>query len=233
MNTYIAENSECSRNTNSLVSFHNMNRTTSIVPRGFEISAHPVFLSYQIPEIRSVCIETREIVVEEVDETLVNKTEEKDSQHHCPICLRCFEDPVTMVACQHSFCVECINIWFQTRRACPICSAVSCGYVQCSDNSEETSSHSITRTWKLWSTNSSSTFSLDHESGMLAMKEHTLLLQNRQQTIATKEELESAPSEPTKPVEKKRKVETVSSPSSTKTRTAEKKKKKKRRKKSP
>ena len=202
-----------------------MIRTTSIVPRGFEISAHPVFLSYQIPEIRSVCIETREIVVEKDDIIQEKDVEEK---HHCPICLRRFEDPVTMVECQHSFCVECINIWFQTRVACPICNAESCGYVQCSDNSEKTSSDSIIRTWTLWSTRSNSTASLDQATAILAMKEHTLLLQNQLKEIQAESQSAPEPEPVSEQVEKKRKKESSNSP--TGSRTAEKKKKKKRQK---
>ena len=203
-----------------------MNRTTSIVPRGFDISAHPVFLSYQIPEIRSVCIETREMLIEKYNDDIVkNEAEENETQQHCPICLRRFEDPVTMVECQHSFCMECINIWFQTVRKCPICNNESDEYVQCSDSKEEetSSSHTlITRTWKLWSTSSTSStsiVSLDKETAILAMKEHTLLLQNQKKQIEA--EAESAIQ-----MEKKRKV--TSPVAHTETQLENKKKKKQR-----
>lgn len=97
----------------------------SIIPDGFSTSAHRVFSEYtpplSLPSIVTV-------------ESLPNCVEINDSIHLgretptcCPICLLPASDPVTLVACKHFFCKNCIIKWFRTRIECPLCK-VSCSH---------------------------------------------------------------------------------------------------------
>lgn len=40
----------------------------------------------------------------------------------CPICQDDFKRP-TMLACSHIFCEECVSVWFDRERTCPMCRA--------------------------------------------------------------------------------------------------------------
>lgn len=40
----------------------------------------------------------------------------------CPICQDDFKRP-TMLACNHIFCEECVSVWFDRERTCPMCRA--------------------------------------------------------------------------------------------------------------
>ncbi|XP_005986872.1 E3 ubiquitin-protein ligase RNFT1 isoform X2 [Latimeria chalumnae] len=41
----------------------------------------------------------------------------------CPICQAEFRDPILLV-CQHVFCEECISLWFNREKTCPLCRTV-------------------------------------------------------------------------------------------------------------
>ncbi|XP_077995839.1 RING finger and transmembrane domain-containing protein 2-like [Glandiceps talaboti] len=41
----------------------------------------------------------------------------------CPICQEDFADPIMLHACKHIFCEECVSIWFDRERTCPMCRA--------------------------------------------------------------------------------------------------------------
>jgi len=41
----------------------------------------------------------------------------------CAICLQNLYDPMTLVSCCHSFCAECLIIWYRKKIECPLCKA--------------------------------------------------------------------------------------------------------------
>lgn len=41
----------------------------------------------------------------------------------CPICQESMEDPIELNQCKHIFCEECIVMWFDRERTCPMCRA--------------------------------------------------------------------------------------------------------------
>ncbi|XP_072099004.1 E3 ubiquitin-protein ligase RNFT1 isoform X1 [Mobula birostris] len=47
----------------------------------------------------------------------------------CPICQTEFREPILLV-CQHIFCEECISLWFNQEKTCPLCRTVILDYVQ-------------------------------------------------------------------------------------------------------
>ncbi|XP_070573289.1 E3 ubiquitin-protein ligase RNFT2-like [Ptychodera flava] len=41
----------------------------------------------------------------------------------CPICQEDYAQPVMLHTCKHIFCEECVSIWFDRERTCPMCRA--------------------------------------------------------------------------------------------------------------
>jgi hypothetical protein len=39
---------------------------------------------------------------------------------NCPICLDNIKDKITII-CNHNFCYQCLNEWFENHNTCPIC----------------------------------------------------------------------------------------------------------------
>ncbi|XP_078278317.1 E3 ubiquitin-protein ligase RNFT1 isoform X1 [Rhinoraja longicauda] len=52
-----------------------------------------------------------------------------DSGDICPICQTEFREPILLI-CQHIFCEECISLWFNQEKTCPLCRTVILDYVQ-------------------------------------------------------------------------------------------------------
>ncbi|KZT66283.1 hypothetical protein DAEQUDRAFT_675221 [Daedalea quercina L-15889] len=48
--------------------------------------------------------------------------EEVVEEEHCSICLQSFADRTVIPACSHEFCFECLLIWTEQSRKCPLCS---------------------------------------------------------------------------------------------------------------
>ncbi|NXC99391.1 RNFT1 ligase, partial [Certhia familiaris] len=46
----------------------------------------------------------------------------------CPICQAEFQKP-TLLICQHTFCEECISLWFNREKTCPLCRVVISDHV--------------------------------------------------------------------------------------------------------
>ncbi len=42
----------------------------------------------------------------------------------CPICYQLPEGNSVILACYHSFCVECISSWFHIKKCCPLCRSI-------------------------------------------------------------------------------------------------------------
>ncbi|XP_048412990.2 E3 ubiquitin-protein ligase RNFT1 [Stegostoma tigrinum] len=47
----------------------------------------------------------------------------------CPICQTEFREPILLL-CQHIFCEECISLWFNREKTCPLCRTVILDYIQ-------------------------------------------------------------------------------------------------------
>jgi hypothetical protein len=96
----------------------------SIVPSGFETTAHPVFLAFVPPlSCEQICSPTSSETTEEHlhSSTHISESLVEDTYTLCAICLEQTADHVTIVTCQHSFCYPCIISWFKVRVLCPVC----------------------------------------------------------------------------------------------------------------
>ncbi|KAG1824866.1 uncharacterized protein BJ212DRAFT_1260915, partial [Suillus subaureus] len=51
------------------------------------------------------------------------------SHDHCVICLQSLVDRTVIPTCSHEFCFECISIWAEQSRKCPLCSQLIGEYV--------------------------------------------------------------------------------------------------------
>ena len=89
--------------------------TRSIVPPGFEATAHPVFSRFEAP-LPPAESRHREI------ELSIDK--------RCPICLLPFTSPVTLIRCRHSFRSACLKRWFRIKLTCPICKSEETDFIR-------------------------------------------------------------------------------------------------------
>lgn len=106
----------------------------SIVPDGFDTSAHRIFSEYTSPLSLPSIITVG---------NLSNSLGSDDSIHLgretptcCPICLLTATDPVTLISCKHFFCKNCITKWFRTRVECPLCKLSCSHFIQASGNTK-------------------------------------------------------------------------------------------------
>ncbi|XP_078404350.1 E3 ubiquitin-protein ligase RNFT1 isoform X1 [Cetorhinus maximus] len=61
--------------------------------------------------------------------TAASKLQCSDAGDICPICQTEFREPILLV-CQHIFCEECISLWFNREKTCPLCRTVILDYIQ-------------------------------------------------------------------------------------------------------
>lgn len=98
----------------------------SIIPQGFEKTAHPLFANYE-PPIYEVYQRDQSVKTQEKTKCDVecfkgaSSWAASDTPPNCPICLQQFTDPTTVALCGHSFCSECLLHWFTVRLLCPLC----------------------------------------------------------------------------------------------------------------
>ncbi|CAH3120095.1 unnamed protein product [Porites lobata] len=52
-----------------------------------------------------------------------SKEEIVEAGNSCPICQEDLKDPIKLRACKHIFCEDCISLWFDRERTCPMCRA--------------------------------------------------------------------------------------------------------------
>ncbi|KAI0773089.1 hypothetical protein BD413DRAFT_472823 [Trametes elegans] len=55
-------------------------------------------------------------------ETVEGDQMEEDVGEHCSICLQPYADRTVIPTCSHEFCFECLLIWTEQSRRCPLCS---------------------------------------------------------------------------------------------------------------
>uniref|UniRef100_A0A8C3ULW6 E3 ubiquitin-protein ligase RNFT1 n=1 Tax=Catharus ustulatus TaxID=91951 RepID=A0A8C3ULW6_CATUS len=77
-------------------------------PLKLKFAANPLFLQhYGVPASKRQCSESDDI---------------------CSICQAEFQKPILLI-CQHTFCEECISLWFNREKTCPLCRTVISDHV--------------------------------------------------------------------------------------------------------
>ena len=99
----------------------------SFVPAGFESFAHPVFFSFSSPAIEGTVSSS---VPSSSSSSATSSSSTKKGLAGCPICLRTYSDPVTLVKCTHTFCSGCIKRWFRIRMDCPLCKSCATDFIR-------------------------------------------------------------------------------------------------------
>jgi len=103
----------------------------SIVPAGFEVTAHPIFAKFKrptfdtpgSPSLHHFHDQARR-GVDYLPRAIGSKVRASDLDSSCPICLReHLLDPVTLCGCTHSFCLNCLERWLDVAESCPLCKA--------------------------------------------------------------------------------------------------------------
>uniref|UniRef100_A0A8B9ZEY0 E3 ubiquitin-protein ligase RNFT1 n=1 Tax=Anas platyrhynchos TaxID=8839 RepID=A0A8B9ZEY0_ANAPL len=59
---------------------------------------------------------------------MASKRQCSESDDICPICQAEFQKPILLI-CQHTFCEECISLWFNREKTCPLCRTVISDHV--------------------------------------------------------------------------------------------------------
>mmetsp|Transcript_6317 Transcript_6317/g.9539 ORF Transcript_6317/g.9539 Transcript_6317/m.9539 type:complete len:204 (-) Transcript_6317:30-641(-) len=103
----------------------------SIVPRGFERTAHSMFFEYLNP-LREVDVDHMTVLGKNDELTIPSTVDD----FKCAICLSSHVNPVTLVTCRHSYCQECVMIWFRRKAVCPLCKCDGNYFIQTDKYSE-------------------------------------------------------------------------------------------------
>lgn len=125
---------------------------SSLIPKGFHITAHEIFKNYQPPIILKQTISNNTISVTnndnsstvnstfndniEIDSnssTICKSDIEPDSEE-CAICLCNFDEPVTLIKCHHNFCFICISHWCEKTNTCPLCKSTLTDFIKYNKN---------------------------------------------------------------------------------------------------
>lgn len=104
----------------------------SIVPNGFSLVAHSIFHEFELP-FKAVDIPAKRLraYMKSSNENPSAKSDEYDTK--CLICLKHSENPVTVISCTHSFCADCLALWFSIKLECPLCKSSGCHIIQNKD----------------------------------------------------------------------------------------------------
>lgn len=90
------------------INFYDWGISMSIVPEGFNVTAHKVFLNYSPPLFDS-------------DHKDGEKRDSASEDQCCYICLASMVEPVELIECRHAFCLLCISRWLSKGSSCPVC----------------------------------------------------------------------------------------------------------------
>lgn len=143
-------------------------RNNSLVPAGFLSTAHPVFFDYMPPcvEVEVYDNNRNNSLLQKKNDDSCNLTRSEDAPsnthqqfmsstcarntssrssipidpEHCSICLSPHSTPITLVSCYHSFCRDCILVWFRKKAQCPLCKSTSNHFVQSNPTGQLSSS---------------------------------------------------------------------------------------------
>ncbi len=104
-------------------------------PREVKVSDYGLLLN---PKCGSSLSSSRKDLYEEecsviADGNVVIVESDRSEANHCPVCLDELVEPITLVGCQHSYCLSCISSWFshsysttnevKFNAVCPLCKA--------------------------------------------------------------------------------------------------------------
>lgn len=103
-----------------------------IVPKGFESTAHKVFFEFVKPPSE---LQLGNIV--DLIDTSETTFSEDSPCNQCPICLSDYNTPVTLVSCTHSYCMECLLLWYAKKIQCPLCKTSGRLFVRSDDLSSD------------------------------------------------------------------------------------------------
>jgi len=136
------------------MSSNSSTRSSSLVPSGFLSTAHPIFFDYMPPcvevkvcdghdggsvtdKLTPNCGQPPEEVASTIQSTSSPSVQNTSicgtipiDPEHCSICLSSHSIPITLVSCCHSFCRDCILVWFRKKAQCPLCKSTSNYFVQ-------------------------------------------------------------------------------------------------------
>ena len=123
----------------SLTSPSTSTSTSTIVPHGFESTAHPIFNAWEAPRFDRRANDDDETpnerpgLDEEADDPpsplppkQPKRVRSENIDTCCPICLSDMSSddiPVTTTDCLHSFCRTCLEKWLANADSCPLCKA--------------------------------------------------------------------------------------------------------------
>lgn len=114
----------------------------SIVPAGFEATAHPIFAQFKRPTFNAPrplppplpllppCRDSSSdaLYSRRAQDGRAGRAFQLDPS--CPICLsEPLLDPVTLCGCTHSFCLGCLERWLAVAETCPLCKAEARAFV--------------------------------------------------------------------------------------------------------
>ena len=93
----------------------------SIIPPGFENTAHRVFRSFIPPmPLPESCLDVAPSNPAG-EAVALTDSDSVSGAVVCPICLDVIGEPATVVLCRHHFCANCLLSWYKVRVVCPIC----------------------------------------------------------------------------------------------------------------
>ena len=92
-----------------------------LVPRGYEKHAHSVFRDRLKPKKETQQQQQQSIMMMVTNQQKAKVDGEKEGESDCPICLGSFRNPVSIVACGHTFCEGCILFWLGKSSKCALC----------------------------------------------------------------------------------------------------------------
>lgn len=87
----------------------------------FLLTAYVICKSLDLyKRLREVCSSLLSLIHGSVVGVTPNKSQMESIGSCCPICHDTFSEPI-MLTCSHVFCEECITVWFDRERSCPMC----------------------------------------------------------------------------------------------------------------
>ncbi|KAL7986780.1 hypothetical protein Chor_013063 [Crotalus horridus] len=101
--------------------------TSLRIPPGYEIMRMPKFsLGFRAAEQKGKFY----LVIEESYGVRATNQQCSEAGDICAICQAEFRDAV-MLLCQHVFCEECLCLWFDREKTCPLCRSLAVETLRC------------------------------------------------------------------------------------------------------
>jgi len=107
----------------------------SIIPKGFECTAHPIFKCFEPPEFLKPSQSEPQVNTRKAFKAVMNGLDEESI--NCSICLSTFDNVVTVCGCLHSFCRHCLERWLLVTENCPMCKSEILVYISAEPGSPD------------------------------------------------------------------------------------------------